>query len=150
MNRNQEHALSLPHLSQSLFRALQSHIDPRALCPGGDPYDHVATTIDRATARLAADRQLFRRPQRALFQDIRWCFPLSRQPHVWSLVAAWVPKVDAHLDALKSGGLDAEGNPLRCPVFTRKGTPCARAPLPHNGHCPSHQHLVVEHELQPA
>ncbi len=142
--------MSLSLFSQSLFRALQSDIDPHALCPGGDPYEHVAAAIDRATARLAADRQLFRRPQRTLFQDIRFCFPLGRQAHVWALVAAWVPKVDAELDARRSRGLDAAGNPLRCPVFTRRGTPCERAPLPRNGHCPSHQHLAVDHELQPA
>ena len=140
--------MTLSLLSQTLFRALRSDIDPRAVCPGGDPYDHVAAAIDRATARLAAERQLFRRPQRTLFQDIRWCFPLSRQRRVWTLVVAWVPKVDAHLDTLRSAGVDAAGNPLRCPVFTRKGTPCERPPLPHNGHCPSHQHLVIEHELQ--
>ena len=31
---------------------------------------------------------------------------------------------------------------LECRATTRKGTPCQRTPLPHNGYCPSHQHLA--------
>ena len=34
------------------------------------------------------------------------------------------------------------GNPLQCRATTRKGTACQRVPLPHNGYCPSHQHLA--------
>jgi hypothetical protein len=30
---------------------------------------------------------------------------------------------------------------------TRKGTPCQRMPLPHNGYCPSHQHLADTEEV---
>jgi hypothetical protein len=26
--------------------------------------------------------------------------------------------------------------------MTRKGSACQRMPLPHNGYCPSHQHLA--------
>ena len=142
--------MTLRPLSQTLFRALHADIDPDAVCPGGDPYDYVAAAIDQAAERLARERELFRRPERRLFQDVRWCFPLVRQTHVWNLIAVWVPKVDAEVDSLRRAGFDAEGNPLRCPVFTRKVTPCERPPLPHNGHCPSHQHLVVDGELQVA
>ncbi len=142
--------MTLSRLSLTLFRALQADIDARALCPGGDPYDYVADAIERNAQRLAGERELFRRPERRLFQDIRWCFPLHRQRHVWRLVAEWVPNVDEELDALRQAGLDPDGSPRRCPVFTRKGTPCERTPLPHNGHCPSHQHLVVADELHAA
>jgi hypothetical protein len=31
---------------------------------------------------------------------------------------------------------------LECRATTRRGTPCQRTPLPHNGYCPSHQHLA--------
>ena len=138
--------MTLVPLSESLFRALRSEIDPRALCPGGDPHAYVKASIRRAAERLAVERELFRRPERRLFQDIRWCFPLGHQPRVWRLIAAWVPLVDAEVDSLRRAGFDAAGNPLRCPVFTRQGTPCERAPLPQNGYCPSHQHLAVEEE----
>ena len=38
------------------------------------------------------------------------------------------------------------GNRLECRATTRKGKPCQRMPLPHNGYCPSHQHLAAEME----
>ena len=142
--------MSLALHSQTLFRALEPDIDPRALCPGRDPYDYVAAAIDHALERLTTERELFRRAERRLFQDVRWCFPLSRQARVWTLIAAWVPGVDAEVESLRRAGVDVFGNPLRCPVFTRRGTPCERAPLPKNGYCPSHQHLVVVDELQVA
>ena len=44
-------------------------------------------------------------------------------------------------DASPCHGFDVNGNPLQCRATTRKGTPCQRMPLPHNGYCPSHQHL---------
>ena len=44
-------------------------------------------------------------------------------------------------------GYDLAGNPLECRATTRKGTPCQRMPLPHNGYCPSHQHLAETEEL---
>ncbi len=47
-------------------------------------------------------------------------------------------------------GFDVYGNPLQCRASTRKGTPCQRMPLPHNGYCPSHQHLAETEELEAA
>ena len=142
--------MSLALHSQTLFRALQPHVDPRAMCPGRDPHDYVASAIDEALERLTTERELFGRPERRLFRDVRWCFPLSRQAHVWRVIATWVASVDAEVESMRRAGVDAFGNPLRCPVFTRRGTPCERAPLPKNGYCPSHQHLVVGDELQVA
>ena len=34
------------------------------------------------------------------------------------------------------------GAPPQCRATTRKGSACQRTPLPHNGYCPSHQHLA--------
>ena len=42
---------------------------------------------------------------------------------------------------------DLAGNRLECRATTRKGTPCQRTPLAHNGYCPSHQHLADEGTL---
>ena len=126
-----------------LYRALRADIDPHAICPGGDPYEYVAQAIQAVRDRYAADPASFRDPARSLFRDIRWCFPLARQPHVLRLVARWMAAVGTELEALRLAGFDADGNPLRCPVFTRQGRQCARRPLPHNGHCPSHQHLAA-------
>ena len=38
------------------------------------------------------------------------------------------------------------GSRLECRATTREGTPCQRMPLPHNGYCPSHQHLAETEE----
>ena len=34
-----------------------------------------------------------------------------------------------------------------CRATTRRGTPCRRTPLPHNGYCPSHQHLAETEDI---
>jgi len=47
----------------------------------------------------------------------------------------WLAKQPQH-------GYDINGNPLECRATTRRGTPCQRMPLAHNGYCPSHQHLA--------
>lgn len=129
---------------RTLYRVVAPVIDPTALCPGGDPDRYVRQTIEQAANRLATDRACYRAPARTLFEDIRWCFPLARQPRVAAAVNSWVTAVDATLQALARDGHDATGNQLRCPVFTRRGTPCERTPLPRNGYCPSHQHLVED------
>jgi hypothetical protein len=45
-------------------------------------------------------------------------------------------------------GYDVNGSPLQCRATTRKGTPCQRMPLPHNGYCPSHQHLAETEDVE--
>ena len=52
------------------------------------------------------------------------------------------------LDQQPIQGYDLEGNRLECRATTRKGKPCQRMPLPHNGYCPSHQHLAAEMEAE--
>ena len=44
--------------------------------------------------------------------------------------------------------MDAYGNALECRATTRRGTPCQRMPLPHNGYCPSHQHLAETEDAE--
>lgn len=96
--------------------------------------------------RMATDRHYFARPAHTLFGDIRTFFPVSRQEQVYVVVARYMSLADEFLAALPAAGCDAEGNPLQCRAMTRRGTPCQRAPLAHNGYCPSHQHLAeTEH-----
>ena len=40
------------------------------------------------------------------------------------------------------------GNPLAVPRDDAQGHACQRMPLPHNGYCPSHQHLAETEELR--
>jgi hypothetical protein len=88
-------------------------------------------------------------PARTLFHDIRVYFPMSAQLRVLRVIEHYLALADEFLRALPQNGFDAYGNPLQCRASTRKGTPCQRMPLPHNGYCPSHQHLAETEEVAP-
>jgi len=90
----------------------------------------------------------FARPARTLFNDIRFCFPMKAQLRVWQVVSAYIAAAESYLDRLPKAGGDVNGNPLQCRATTRKGTACQRVPLPHNGYCPSHQHLAETEETE--
>ena len=110
-------------------------------------HERVLRACEAAVERLATDRHYFARPARTLFRDIRAYFPMS-------VPAARAPR-DRALPVLRrrvparqpQNGFDVYGNPLQCRASTRKGTPCQRMPLPHNGYCPSHQHLAETEEV---
>jgi hypothetical protein len=74
---------------------------------------------------------------------------MNAQLRVLRVIERYLELADEFLARLPQNGFDAYGNPLQCRASTRKGTPCQRMPLPHNGYCPSHQHLA-ETELAPA
>ena len=107
-----------------------------------EAHQHVLAACERTIERLATDRHYFARPARTLFNDIRFCFPMSAQLKVWKTVTAYIAAAEEYLDRLPKAGCDVNGNPLQCRATTRKGTACQRVPLPHNGYCPSHQHLA--------
>jgi hypothetical protein len=102
----------------------------------------VLHACEAAVERLATDRHYFAHPARTLFADIRIFFPMTSQMRVLRVVEHYLELADEFLRALPQNGFDAYGNPLQCRASTRKGTPCQRMPLPHNGYCPSHQHLA--------
>jgi hypothetical protein len=104
-------------------------------------HERVLRACEGAVERLATDRHYFARPARTLFKEIRWYFPLSSQLRVLRVTERYLALVDEFVRSLPNNGLDVHGNPLQCRASTRKGTPCQRMPLPHNGYCPSHQHL---------
>ena len=95
-----------------------------------------------AVERLANDRHYFARPARTLFTDIRSLFAMTAQQHVFQVVTRYLELADDYLAQLPPHGVDSNGVPLQCRAMTRKGTACQRMPLPHNGYCPSHQHLA--------
>jgi hypothetical protein len=103
----------------------------------------VLRACEAAIERLTTDRFHFARPARTLFGNIRNHFPMSAQQHVYEVIACYIDlarrylaehPVDAHASM--------NGEPPRCRATTRKGEACQRTPLPHNGYCPSHQHLA--------
>ena len=88
-------------------------------------------------------------PGRAVMREEGgFCFPMKTQLRVWQVVNAYVAAAEAYLDRLPKAGCDVNGNPLQCRATTRKGTACQRVPLPHNGYCPSHQHLAETEEIE--
>jgi hypothetical protein len=128
--------------SRAIYRELAPHILPDAWLPGRNAHEHVLRACEETMERLATDRHYFARPARKLFNDIRFCFPMSAQLKVWQTVSAYVSAAEEYLDSLPPSRTDIHGRPLQCRATTRKGTPCQREPLPHNGYCPSHQHLA--------
>ena len=97
----------------------------------------------RSITRLATDRHYFARPARTLFCDIRSYFPMSAQEHVHQVVDRYIGYAAAVPDEHPQEGYAAvSGAPPQCRATTRKGAACQRVPLPHNGYCPSHQHLA--------
>ena len=73
---------------------------------------------------------------------------MRAQARVWRVISAYLAAADEWLARQPRQGYDANGNPLQCRATTRKGTPCQRMPLPHNGYCPSHQHLAETEETE--
>ena len=135
--------------SRAIYRELAYDIDVEACLPGRSAQEHVLKSCEATMERLATDRHYFARPARTLFNDIRFCFPMSAQAKVWRVITQYIAAAESYLDQLPLAGCDVNGNPLQCRATTRKGTACQRVPLPHNGYCPSHQHLAEteEHEL---
>ncbi len=132
--------------SRAIYRELSAHID----CSHGthDAQAEVLRACEATIERLANDRHYFARPARTLFNDIRMNFPIGVQPRVWHVVSVYVGAAQDWLAKQPQHGYDIHGNPLECRATTRRGTPCQRMPLAHNGYCPSHQHLAETEEIE--
>jgi hypothetical protein len=139
--------------SRAMYRELADEIveDQYSECPRAH-HERVLRACEAAVERLATDRHYFAYPARTLFGDIRVYFPMSAQMRVLRVIERYMGFADEFLRRQPQNGYDAYGNPLQCRASTRRGTPCQRMPLPHNGYCPSHQHLAEteEEELEAA
>ena len=124
-------------VSRAMYRELSADIEG-----GREAHEQVLRSCEATIERLVGDRHYFARPARYLFQDIRANFPMQAQPRVWRVVDGYIQCVVAALDRMPQNGFDVHGRPLQCRATTRRGTPCQRVPLHHNGYCPSHQHLA--------
>jgi hypothetical protein len=136
--------------SRAIYRELAEDIceDPHSGCSYAN-HARVLHACEAAIERLATDRHYFAHPARTLFHDVRVYFPMKAQLRVLRVIEHYLALADEFLRQLPQNGFDAYGNPLQCRASTRKGTPCQRMPLPHNGYCPSHQHLAETEELEP-
>lgn len=136
--------------SRAIYRELAEHITPTPPGSCGDSnHARVLRACETAVERLANDRHYFARPARTLFTDVRSYFPMSAQHRTLRVIERYLACADAFLAQQPQTGYDLEGNPLQCRATTRKGAPCQRMPLPHNGYCPSHQHLAETEQTAP-
>jgi hypothetical protein len=135
--------------SRAIYREVSDLIleDPHSECRHVN-HERVLRACEATVERMATDRHYFARPARTLFCDIRAYFPMSAQRRVLRIVEFYLECADEFLRQQPQNGFDVYGNPLQCRASTRKGTPCQRMPLPHNGYCPSHQHLAETEQLE--
>jgi hypothetical protein len=138
-------------ISRSMFRELEPEIvEDRQWGAGPSNRERVLRACEAAVHRLATDRHYFARPARTLFNDIRVYFPISAQLHVYRVVDHYLSFEADYLASRPTAVMELTGQKLDCRATTRKGTPCQRMPLPHNGYCPSHQHLAETEVLAAA
>ncbi|MEZ0293745.1 MAG: hypothetical protein ACAH82_14465 [Solirubrobacteraceae bacterium] len=135
-------------ISRSIYRELETDIiEDRLHADGPTNHERVLHACEAAVHRLTTDRHYFARPSRTLFNDIRAFFPMSAQLHVYRVVDRYLTFAAEYLATRPTAVLELTGRKLDCRATTRKGTPCQRMPLPRNGYCPSHQHLVETEEI---
>lgn len=134
--------------SRAIYREVAGEIDASVRGCSRASHEHVLRSCEATIERLATDRHYFARPARTLFNDIRMHFPMSSQARVFAVVQHYLAAADAVIAAQPRCGVDANGEPLRCRATTRRGTACQRDPLPHNGYCPSHQHLAETEQIE--
>jgi hypothetical protein len=134
--------------SRAIYRELACDIVEDAHAEGEHTnHERVLRACEGVIERLATDRHYFAHPARTLFSDIRWYFPMNVQPRVLYVIERYLACADSVLRQQPQNGYDIHGNALQCRATTRKGSACQRMPLPHNGYCPSHQHLAETEEL---
>ncbi|HLM84835.1 MAG TPA: hypothetical protein VK272_01460 [Solirubrobacteraceae bacterium] len=130
--------------SRAIYRELAPRIlAPPPSAPRASNHKAVLRACENVITRLATDRHYFARPARTLFFDIRSYFPMSAQAHVLQVINRYMRYAELFLAEHPHEGYTAvSGAPPQCRATTRKGAACQRTPLPHNGYCPSHQHLA--------
>ena len=134
--------------SRAIYRELAPYItESRPDAEGGSNHKHVLDACESAMERLATDRHYFAKPARTLFCDIRTYFPMGAQERVLQTVSRYVAIAQRFLvEHPVEAHAAVTDEPPACRATTRKGSTCQRVPLPHNGYCPSHQHLAdTEH-----
>jgi hypothetical protein len=130
-------------LSRAIYRELCPDIDG-----GREAHEQVLRACEATIQRLVADRHYFARPARFLFQEVRPHLAMQAQPRAWRVIDGYIACAIDVLERMPRNGFDVNGEPLQCRATTRRGTPCQRVPLHHNGYCPSHQHLAETENVE--
>jgi hypothetical protein len=142
--------------SRAIYRELAPYIaapgrtGSNSAAAGKSNHTQVLRACEAAMERLATDRHYFARPARTLFWDIRTYFPMSAQTRVHRVVVRYMGLALRYLaENPQAAHASVSDEPLQCRATTRKGAACQRTPLPHNGYCPSHQHLADTENREP-
>ena len=129
--------------SRSIYRELSRDIlEDKPGQWGPSNHERVLRACEAAVYRLATDWHYFAKPTKTLFNDIRIYFPMSAQLRVYKTVDRYMTFARDYFAS------NPVAERLECRATTRRGTPCQRTPLPHNGYCPSHQHLAETEEIE--
>ncbi len=135
------------HTVYQFSRSIYRELSPLVIDdPEGHNRQHLLEACEATMQRLLNDRRYFAKPTKALFNDIRACFPISEQLRVFMVVDRNVRLAIHYLEVTPPEELIVEGN-RECRAHTRKGTPCQREPLPGRDYCPSHKHLEENLDL---
>jgi hypothetical protein len=132
--------------SRAIYRELALEVSPQPSGGRAISQARLLSECESAMERLATDRHYFAHPVRTLFNDVRSLFPISAQLRVYRVIERYMLEAVDYVDSQARDGVTFDGSPVRCHATTRKGSSCARVPLPGNKYCPSHKHLE---EAQP-
>jgi hypothetical protein len=135
-------------ISRAIYRELAPYAEAPnpTLTAGAGPgprHEQLLRACEAVVERLAKDPYCFADPARTLFSDIRTYFPMNAQQRVHRVVSVYMHIAQRFIAEHPGLGYAAvSGEAPHCRATTRKGETCRRTPLPHNGYCPSHQHLA--------
>ena len=136
--------------SRSLYRELAEDVVPGRGEDGAATRQRFLRACEASIERLALDRHYFAKPVRTLFNDVRHFFPIGDQLRVYRVCERHMMLATEFVDTQLKTGTTFDGSPVCCHASTRRGTPCARVPLPGSKYCPSHKHLDEELEVAAA
>jgi hypothetical protein len=145
--------------SRAIYRELAPYVAARSQTGGASVattstpssnHGHVLRACEATIERMATDRHYFAHPARTLFADIRVYFPMNAQAYVHRVVFHYIGLAQRYLrENPRAAHAAISDEPPQCRAMTRKGAACQRTPLPHNGYCPSHQHLADTEDRAP-
>ena len=133
--------------SRSMYRELANDVVPDRSGDAACQRERFLRACETSMERLALDRHYFAKPVKTLFRDVREYFSITQQLRVYRVVERHVELAKAYVDEQAREGVTFDGSPLCCHASTRRGTPCARVPLPGSKYCPSHKHLEEDFEV---
>jgi hypothetical protein len=136
--------------SRSIFRELAPGVAPGRGEDVTDTRMRLLKACEASMERLAMDRHYFANPVKTLFKDVRHFFPIGDQLHVYRVCERHMRLATEFVDTQLRAGTTFDGSPVCCHASTRRGTACARVPLPGSKYCPSHKHLDEEFEVAAA